>query len=172
MIEILPPLGKYKYVTCRILPMKCYIDNSVCLQNCIRNVNTPLGMVSEDHWWTHHQGMGKPSEWSISRWKIGLSSRNFFRLSRGVRKHIDVEAWRSPHWENGFLAKTKMLNSSDSNPSAKSKSWGEVNKRTLLDHLLLAYRFLFDWDKCGYLTRKMLLCKNPYRTSTMRWIMR
>jgi hypothetical protein len=30
MIEILPPLEKYKYDTWRILPVKCYIDNSVC----------------------------------------------------------------------------------------------------------------------------------------------
>jgi hypothetical protein len=39
MIEILPPLGKYKYDTWRILSEKCYIDNSVCLRSCIRNVN-------------------------------------------------------------------------------------------------------------------------------------
>jgi hypothetical protein len=39
MIEILPPLGKYKYDTWRILPVKCYIDNSVGLRSCIRNVN-------------------------------------------------------------------------------------------------------------------------------------
>jgi hypothetical protein len=40
MIEILPPLGKYKYDTWRILPIKCYIDNSVLLQSYIRNVNS------------------------------------------------------------------------------------------------------------------------------------
>jgi hypothetical protein len=39
MIEILPPLGKYKYDTWRILPVKCYIDNSVHLQSCIQNIN-------------------------------------------------------------------------------------------------------------------------------------
>jgi hypothetical protein len=39
MIEILPPLGKYKYDTWRILPVKCYIDNSVRLRSCIRNIN-------------------------------------------------------------------------------------------------------------------------------------
>jgi hypothetical protein len=39
MIEILPPLGKYKYDTCKILPVKCYIDNFVHLRSCIRNVN-------------------------------------------------------------------------------------------------------------------------------------
>jgi hypothetical protein len=39
MIEILPPLGKYKYDTWRILPVKCSIDNYVRLQSCIRNVN-------------------------------------------------------------------------------------------------------------------------------------
>jgi hypothetical protein len=39
MIEILPPLGKYKYDTWRILPVKCYIDNSMHLRSYIRNVN-------------------------------------------------------------------------------------------------------------------------------------
>jgi hypothetical protein len=39
MIEVLPPLGKYKYDTWRILPMKCYIDISVRLRSCIWNVN-------------------------------------------------------------------------------------------------------------------------------------
>jgi hypothetical protein len=39
MIEILPPLGKYKYDTWRILLVKCYIDNSVRLRSCIQNVN-------------------------------------------------------------------------------------------------------------------------------------
>jgi hypothetical protein len=42
MIEILPPLGKYKYDTWRIVPVKCYIDNSVCLWNYKRNVNKGL----------------------------------------------------------------------------------------------------------------------------------
>jgi hypothetical protein len=39
MIEVLPTMGKYKYDTWRILPVKCYIDNSVCLRSCIWNVN-------------------------------------------------------------------------------------------------------------------------------------
>jgi hypothetical protein len=39
MIDILPPLGKYKYNTYRILPVKCYIDNLLRLWSCIRNVN-------------------------------------------------------------------------------------------------------------------------------------
>ncbi len=39
MIEILPPMGKYKYDTWRILPVKGYIDNSVRLQSCIQNSN-------------------------------------------------------------------------------------------------------------------------------------
>jgi hypothetical protein len=39
MIQILPPLGKYKYDTWRILQVKCYIDNFMHLQSCIRNVN-------------------------------------------------------------------------------------------------------------------------------------
>jgi hypothetical protein len=47
MIEILPPLEKYKYDTWRILPVKCYINNFVRLQSCIRNVNTPHPMDSD-----------------------------------------------------------------------------------------------------------------------------
>jgi hypothetical protein len=43
MIEILPPLGKYKYDTWRIFLVKCYIDNSMRLRRCIRNVNKHLG---------------------------------------------------------------------------------------------------------------------------------
>jgi hypothetical protein len=39
MIKILPPLEKYKYDTWRILPVKCYIDNSMRLQSYIRNIN-------------------------------------------------------------------------------------------------------------------------------------
>jgi hypothetical protein len=42
MIEILPPLGKYKYNTWRILPVKCYIDNYVRLWSYIQNVNNRL----------------------------------------------------------------------------------------------------------------------------------
>jgi hypothetical protein len=48
MIEILPPMGKYKYDTWRILPVKCYIDNSMHLQSYIRNVNK--------HFWCHCWG--------------------------------------------------------------------------------------------------------------------
>jgi hypothetical protein len=35
MIEIFPPLGKYKYDTWKIFSVKCYIDNFVCLRSCI-----------------------------------------------------------------------------------------------------------------------------------------
>jgi hypothetical protein len=42
MIEILPPFGKYKYDAWRIHPVKCYIDNFMCLRSCIRNVNSHL----------------------------------------------------------------------------------------------------------------------------------
>jgi hypothetical protein len=40
MIEVFPPLGKYKYDNWRMLLVNCYIDNSVCLWNCIRNINS------------------------------------------------------------------------------------------------------------------------------------
>jgi hypothetical protein len=50
MIEILPPLEKYKYNTLRILPVKCYIDNFVCLQCYIQNVNSAGGVPRGPHW--------------------------------------------------------------------------------------------------------------------------
>jgi hypothetical protein len=39
MTEILPPLGKYKYDTSGILPVKFYIYNFVRLWSCIRSIN-------------------------------------------------------------------------------------------------------------------------------------
>jgi hypothetical protein len=45
MIEILPPLGKYKYDIWRIPRMKCYNDNFVRLQSCIRNVNSGVSIM-------------------------------------------------------------------------------------------------------------------------------
>jgi hypothetical protein len=42
MIEVLPPMGKYKYDTQRIHTVKCYIDNSVRLWSCIRNINSVM----------------------------------------------------------------------------------------------------------------------------------
>jgi hypothetical protein len=45
MIKILPPLGKYKYNTWRILLVKCYIDNSVCLKSCIKTSTSISGVV-------------------------------------------------------------------------------------------------------------------------------
>jgi hypothetical protein len=42
MIEILPPLGKYKYDAWRILLVKCYIDNSLRLWSYIRNIKSEL----------------------------------------------------------------------------------------------------------------------------------
>jgi hypothetical protein len=48
MIEILPPLGNYKYDTWKILTRKCDIENSVRLRSCIRNVSK--------HFWCRCQG--------------------------------------------------------------------------------------------------------------------
>jgi hypothetical protein len=48
MIEVLPPLGKYKYDAWIILPVKCYIDTFVSLRSCIRNVNK--------HFWRRCRG--------------------------------------------------------------------------------------------------------------------
>jgi hypothetical protein len=48
MMQILPSLGEYKYNIWRILLVKCYIDNSVRLWRCIRNINK--------HFWRRCQG--------------------------------------------------------------------------------------------------------------------
>jgi hypothetical protein len=48
MIEVLPLLEKYKYDTWRILSMKCYINNSMRLQSCIRSINK--------HFWHRYWG--------------------------------------------------------------------------------------------------------------------
>jgi hypothetical protein len=49
IIVVLPPLGKYKYDTWRILPLKCYIDNSKRLRSCIRNINTGTLHLSDQY---------------------------------------------------------------------------------------------------------------------------
>jgi hypothetical protein len=46
VIELLPPLGLNKCDTWRILSVKCYIKNSMCLQSCIRNANS---LVNKEH---------------------------------------------------------------------------------------------------------------------------
>jgi hypothetical protein len=51
MLELLPPLGLNKYDTQRILPVKCYIDNSVRLWNCIRNVNILVNHFTRGPLW-------------------------------------------------------------------------------------------------------------------------
>jgi hypothetical protein len=51
MIEIFPPLGRYKYDTWRILLVTCYIDNFMRLRSYIRNVNK--------HFWRHCRGGSK-----------------------------------------------------------------------------------------------------------------
>jgi hypothetical protein len=48
MIEIISPLGKYKYDTWRMLPVKWYIGNSMWLRSYIQNVNK--------HFWRRCQG--------------------------------------------------------------------------------------------------------------------
>jgi hypothetical protein len=45
---------------------------------------------------------------------------------------------------------------------------GKSNERAPFDHLLLAYCFLFDWDKSDYSTRRTLFHKNTHHRSTMR----
>jgi hypothetical protein len=59
MIELLPPLGLNKYNTWRILSLKCYIDNSVRLRSCIRNINK--------HFWRHCRG---GSQYSLSLYRL------------------------------------------------------------------------------------------------------
>jgi hypothetical protein len=48
IIEILPPIGKYKYGTWRIVLVKCYIDNSVRLRSCIRKSTSISSVVARE----------------------------------------------------------------------------------------------------------------------------
>jgi hypothetical protein len=66
MIEVLPPMGKYKYDTWTILPVKYYIDNSVRLQSYIRNVNK--------HFWHRCQGGSQYLLFAYRLHKIILAS--------------------------------------------------------------------------------------------------
>jgi hypothetical protein len=76
MIEILPPLAKYKYDTWRILPVKCYIDNSVRLQSYIRNVNRyDLLLQQQNDWGTIHPIPGMTPS-LLAREEGHLSKRN------------------------------------------------------------------------------------------------
>jgi hypothetical protein len=53
MIEFLPPLRLNKYDTWRILPVKCYINNSVCLWSFKRIINSSyivLKTPGHDSW--------------------------------------------------------------------------------------------------------------------------
>jgi hypothetical protein len=59
MIEIFPPLGKYKYDTWRILPVKCYIENFVRLPSRIWNINK--------HFWRHCQ---RESQYLLSVYRL------------------------------------------------------------------------------------------------------
>jgi hypothetical protein len=54
MIEILPPLGKYKYDTRRILPVKCYINNSMHLWSYIGNINSYSKRASREDSGSYH----------------------------------------------------------------------------------------------------------------------
>jgi hypothetical protein len=72
MIEVLPPLKKYKYDTCRILPMKCYIDNSVRLRSYIRNVNNP----DKIHAIVHMKPLG--SKKAVQRLTCRIAALNWF----------------------------------------------------------------------------------------------
>jgi hypothetical protein len=48
MIEILPPLEKYKYDTWRILPVKCYIDNLCACRAAYETSTSISGAVAEE----------------------------------------------------------------------------------------------------------------------------
>jgi hypothetical protein len=63
MIKFLPPLGKYKYDTWRILLVKCYIDNSMRLRSCVQNINNG-SCLRGDAPYTHELWSG-PAQWII-----------------------------------------------------------------------------------------------------------
>jgi hypothetical protein len=110
MIEILPPLGKYKYDTWRVLSVKCYIYSSVRLWSCIQNVNTNLdegkrngegGKISGQMSPFIGEGEREGRPWSHTsapdgRWLVGSSgTRHGARNPAPGRTHV---------WRNRFEA--------------------------------------------------------------------
>jgi hypothetical protein len=90
MIEILPPLGKYKYDTWRILSVKCYIDNSVRLQSCIQNINNDVKDEEE-----YNQGDEVPffvntRRINIVETKISYSNEILYACTDGKGKLVHV----------------------------------------------------------------------------------
>jgi hypothetical protein len=81
MIVILPPLGKYKYDTWRILLVKCYINNLMRLRSWIRNVNS-----------RPRSGVGRPHHRSVGPGLFTASSPSviLYETTLGFGHHEDM----------------------------------------------------------------------------------
>jgi hypothetical protein len=138
MIEILPPLGKYKYDTLKRLLVKCYIDNSVRLWSCIRNVNSDVesrhlqgcsprlcqlrtdGLVPMSKYWTYWSLAGDVGPVSLVAYHqqvLGLSvvlrwlwwKRNWNVSRRPLSR---VERWSQEHFFLRAVHLSKLVDDS------------------------------------------------------------
>jgi hypothetical protein len=91
MIDILPPLGKYKYDTWRILLVKCYIDNSVTAFGSDCNRRTHYGARRRVR---HQRGLGwDESGCGIDKLFVVLSG--LVKLaSRLIACNLECSLWR------------------------------------------------------------------------------
>jgi hypothetical protein len=129
MIEILPPLGKYKYDIWRILPVKCYIGNSVCLRSCIKNVNNAFQFGSHKNKifvpYRHLAKLGitlKQTPTQLHRAHVVMSNAAGvlvpLALMRGTTVHSHTE-----HRSVNFLQHHQKLKTLSLNQKLRRDSW-------------------------------------------------
>jgi hypothetical protein len=111
MIEVLPPLEKYKYDTWRILPVKCYIDNSVRLWSCIRNINNHIRVLT--NYPLHDIFLNRDSSRWIGKWATELLEYiiNFERCST-IKSQIladFVAKWTEPQSQVDIVQESSWL---------------------------------------------------------------
>jgi hypothetical protein len=104
MIAVLPALGKYKYNTWRKLPVKCYIDNFVCLQSCIRNVNSQHTHEEEESAGSQleiascHQKTRSQTSWPTDVMSVGEVNNEGLALDMRVNTRLSrvcgLPAWQ------------------------------------------------------------------------------
>jgi hypothetical protein len=127
-------------------------------------------MISEDHWWTHHRGMGKPSELYSEVFRDGKSVYHIEIFSGWVEQSADILMLRH---EDHFIEKmvfqpkprwwTIQTRTHEAHHMAKLRSRGEV--KFMSSTIIVPYLF---WVKQYMaLTQKETLpstnCHNRFR---------
>jgi hypothetical protein len=121
MIEVLPPMEKYKYDTWRILLMKCYIDNYMRLRSCIQNVNTQRVFLltrSRPH---SYRQVNSPWNWVRnleSKWKHNKMQANLKRQQKSDQFGFSLHhAYFIEHLAGGSRNHNKSMTTTRKNSS-------------------------------------------------------